>query len=230
MNFSPLVVTCMHERPGVSNLFLSNMNRMHVSVIAAVSDDDSAELCFDNGVSFFYYENEPLGDKWNSVINVSLNFAFWTHLVISGDDMVFSRDFFERAESMSYHDHLALSSMYIVDPHTRDACHMKCDFAIGPGRILSRSAVEYIVKSGGLFDPTISSGLDYSAEKTLESLGYDPVLMDRDKTLVTEVKTKKSIWAFGTMETFCDTCTYKEATSHFFGDEIVIMNHERDML
>ncbi len=230
MSFIPLVVTCMYERPGVSNLFLSNMNRLDVSVLAAVSDDKSAELCFDSGASFFYYDNQPLGSKWNSVIEVSLNFAFWSHLVISGDDMVFSRDFFDRAEKNSDRHHMGLTGMYIVDPYSRDSLHMRCDFVIGPGRVISRSVVEAIVDSGGLFDPGISRGLDYSADRTMSSVGIDPFILDWDKTLVTDVKTKKNIWDFAIMETFCDTCTYKEATSHFFGDEIVIMNHESDML
>jgi hypothetical protein len=230
MSFIPLVVTCMYERPGVSSLFLSNMNRLDVSVLAAVSDDNSAELCFASGASFFYYDNDPLGYKWNTAIEVSLNFAFWTHLVISGDDMVFSREFFDRAAKNESRDYMGITSMYIVDPYTRESLNMRCDFVIGPGRVLSRSLVERIVESDGLFDPGISRGLDYSADRTLSAMSADPFILDGDTTLVTDVKTRKNIWDFAIMKTFCDTCTYNEATSHFFGDEVVIMNHEADLL
>lgn len=220
----------MHERPGVSNLFLSNMDRLRVAVLAAVSDEKSAELCLDGGASFFFYSNDSLSDKWNAVVEASLHLESWTHLVISGDDTVFSREFFDTASMNSSCDYMALRSMYIVNPYTRDACRMSCDFAIGPGRVLSRSVVQDVVFAGGLFREDCSRGLDYVADTVLSSMGLECFYLDMQRTLITDVKSRKNIWDFDIMKKISDTCTYREATSHFFGEEIVIMNSDADFL
>ena len=214
MSFSPLVLTCMHGRPDVTDLFVSSMNSHGMQVLAAVSDDDSAESCYDGGVSFFYYDNEPLSDKWNSLVSVSLNFAFWTHVVISGDDNLYSSKYISRIEEYKNLDYYGLGSYYAVDPIDRRACHFRqSSFAIGPGRVLSRRVVEQMVDNGGLFHTGLSSGLDYSSDMMLTDHGYKPVLIDGDRTMVVDVKCGMNVWGYDTIAAISEDCTYSEATS-----------------
>lgn len=214
MRFAPLVLTCMYGRPYVTDAFVSNMTGHGMQVLAAVSDDDSAECCYDSGISFFYYDNDPLSDKWNSIVEVSLNFAFWTHVIISGDDNLYSSDYVKRIEDVSSYDYAGIGSYYAVDPIERRACHFKqSSFAIGPGRMLSRKVVEDVVDNGGLFHKGLSKGLDYSADMILTGLGYMPKIIDYDKTMCIDIKCGMNVWDFDKIAAVSDDCAYSEATS-----------------
>lgn len=214
MSFSPIVLTCMHGRPDVTDLFVSSMNSHGMHMLAAVSDDESAECCYDGGVSFFYYDNDPLSDKWNSLVSVSLNFAFWTHAIISGDDNLYSSSYMSSISEYSSLDYYGVGSYYAVDPIERRACHFRqSSFAIGPGRVLSRRVIEDCVDNGGLFHVGLSSGLDYSSDMILTGHGYSPKIIDGDNTMVIDVKSGSNIWSYETIAAISEDCSYSDATS-----------------
>jgi len=220
MTFSPLVATCMYNRPKVSELFLRNMKRLGLPVLAAVSDEESHRVCNEeNQAMCITVENEPLGNKWNELIKYALMFPRWSHLIITGDDDLFSHDFITRLEQDQEHPFLGIQSTYMVSPKDKKALHFKYDtgVALGGGRMLKREVVESL--GGVLYDSTQNKSIDHAGDMMLFEKGYRPFLIDMDKTLCVSVKTSQNIWAIDTFEPIAPRIDYDLALSILSDDE-----------
>jgi len=221
MTFSPLCITCMYNRPKVSELFLIGMKRLGIPVVAAVSDDESEVLCWDNKVEYEWIKNEPLGNKWNEIACHALMLGRWTHLLISGDDDLYSNDFRDRLEEYQDHPLVGIESTYMVSPSDKQALYFKYNLnrptddspfypiALGGGRMLKREVVEKL--NGNLYNPEQNKSLDHYGDMVLMEQGYFPVIIDTDKTLCVSVKTRTNIWPIENFKNLAAEIDYEKA-------------------
>lgn len=204
----------MYDRPKVSEVFLKNMERLGVKVVAAVSDEKSAEVCRINNTVFRYSQNSPLGNKWNESVRLALIMENWTHLLITGDDDLYTDEFLKRVEENQREPFLGIESCYMIKPSTNQALEFRYGngVALGGGRVLRREVVE---KVGDMYEPSALKSIDHYADLVLMEAGYMPVIIDKDKPLCVSLKTGKNIWNFenfvGNKE--ARAVTYEEATS-----------------
>jgi len=216
---TPLCVTCMYDRPLVSDLFLTNMERLGIPVLAAVSDRASMNVCEGRAESFLYF-NQPLGRKWNAVIERSLSYDNWTHLIISGDDDLYSANYLTMIDEYQDLPYIGLGSLYMIDPFDYMALHFKYEYpvpvAIGSGKVLQRKAVE---KSVELFDSELRKGLDTYVDLKLLENGYSPIIIDRDNTMMVSVKTRNNIWPLRNFIDIADEVDFNEAMAFLSDDE-----------
>lgn len=213
MTFLPLCITCMYNRPKVSEVFLTGMKRLGIPVIAAVSDIPSVTVCNKMRTQNFLTDNAPLGNKWNEAAKYALTVEGWTHLIISGDDDLYSNDYRDRLEEFQDHPFVGIESTYMVSPKERHALHFRYNntVAMGGGRMLKREVVE---KMGGvLYDAKQNKSIDHVGDMMLLEHGYLPAIIDTDKTLCVSVKTKQNIWPLSNFTNIAPKIDYEKAVS-----------------
>ena len=216
MTLSLLCVTCMYDRPKVSAIFLQGMRRLGIPVLAAVSDMASKRLCIEKMRTMcIVVDNSPLGAKWNAVVKQALLFPSWTHLLISGDDDLYSDEFLQRIEEFQDNPFIGIESTYMVSPQEKHALHFRYNhgvgIAMGGGRVLKREVVE---KMGGvLYDATQNKSLDHVGDMMLMEKGYMPVIIDTDKTLCVSVKAHRNIWPLSNFKDIAPKVDYELALS-----------------
>lgn len=128
--FSPLFLTCCWNRPAITRIFLEGAKRLNVPVLAAVSDTETL-LLFDDypNAHCITVDNSPLGRKWNFIAQVALGLPNWTHLIITGDDNLYSKEFIDRIREtyiadgttkgrLLSPDYMGLESIYFIEPRT----------------------------------------------------------------------------------------------------------------
>lgn len=211
--FSPLAITCMFNRPKVSELFLTNMDRVGIPIIAAVSDGASGNVC-KGRCDYFYFDNSPLGAKFNEAIKCALDYTTWTHLIITGDDDLYSDDFLHRCEEFGELPFLGLRRQYMIDSKSQLAClfeyPVKPGLVLGSGRCIKRDVVEQIQE---MFDPEQDRGLDHYADLMLIQHGYMPFAMDFDnEVLCAAVKSDFNLWSYDNFKQTTKFVAYDKAT------------------
>jgi hypothetical protein len=201
-----LAVTCMYNRPVISEIFLENMNRLKIDVLPAVSDTPTDKVCakflYKGVIDVFLKANNPLGEKWNAVVKVALEYPDWTHLLIIGDDDILSPCILPLIESNAHHPFIGLSQMFMIEPQTKRAIrfHYNTGVVLGSGRVLQRKIVEDL--QGELFAPHLERELDTSADiKLWEHSRLRPVVMDKNtEPMMTGIKTSINLWPFTKFE------------------------------
>lgn len=201
-----LAVTCMYNRPIISEIFLENMKRLKIDVLPAVSDTMTDKVCakfmYDSVVEICLKANNPLGEKWNAVVKAALDMYEWTHLMIIGDDDILSPCILPLIESNAHHPFIGLSQMYMIEPQTKRAIrfHYNTGVVLGSGRVLRRKVVEEL--KGELFASHLERELDTSADLILwEHARMRPVVIDKNtEPMMTGIKTSMNLWPFSKFE------------------------------
>jgi hypothetical protein len=152
-----LVYTAMFNRPKVSALFATAIKRfiadapknVSVMVFSTVSEEQSMQVCLDNGFSYLYHENKPLGRKWNAGMRHCLNKFSFDYALIMGDDDIISSEawplIMEQIEDGN--QHFGFQSIYFVNSEKPQAARFtyrgKSDNnkLIGCGRFISKEAL-----------------------------------------------------------------------------------------
>jgi len=91
------ILTCMHGRPKVSELFIKAAQKLpNTEIFAVVTDTDaeSLELCRKYSVKHISHRNKPLGAKWNAGIKPDLDTGA-DYIVICGDDDILTMSWYE---------------------------------------------------------------------------------------------------------------------------------------
>lgn len=198
-----LILTAMHKRPKVSKLFAMAINRWikasplnyNIFILAAVSDDESEQVCKDFDISYIYTENKSVSHKWNVAMTEAMNLT-WDYVMITGDDDLYSDEFWNHIESRINLkvDYFGLRSIYFYEPQTKEACKFKYPFdkMIGCGRFMSRELVTTCLP---LWDDGINNGLDKSSEDNILSHGFERDFIDTSYPLAVDIKTNVNIWS-----------------------------------
>lgn len=234
-----LCCTCMHERPKVSEIFLSNMKRLGIDVVAVVSEGDNATaaICEVYDTPYLFYDNLPLGAKWNKAMEIASTMLGYTHLMLCGDDDILSPELVPLIEEYQDNPFLGIESTYMIEPRSKKAQVMrynkKVKIAMGSGKVIHMDLAKEVVKRGGMFDPQANSKLDGYADIILLGIGnYRPVILDIDKTLMCGIKTDKNIWSFDNFNYLAKEVDYSEALSVFGNDELELLSyydHDRNV-
>jgi hypothetical protein len=205
----------MWERPQVSEIFLNGMSRLNIPVLSAVSDIRSRALCKLYETDYIETANFPLGEKWNTIATASLDYD-WTHMVLAGDDDLFTNEFIELAEQYRDLPFTGLRGMIMIEPRTHTAIKFRYEkpVAIGTGRVFQREVIERLYKMDTvmLFDPDLNSRLDYSSDMRLFEKGYQPVFLDDlSDVMCVGIKTERNIWPIGKFRQQSVTVDYEKA-------------------
>jgi len=202
-----LCLTLLNYRPRVSEVFLEGMKRLGLEVLGASLYQDDKKLMNRYGHECLTMRlPETLGSRWNYLLNASLYYS-WTHLLISGDDNLFSNDLLSLVETGDYQ---GLEKLYFIEPSRRRAQHLKQDhgIAIGTGRIFSRRLIE---ESTQVF-PLKNRELDHEQDLMLYEKGLMPVIIDKGKdTLCIDIKHEKNMWAYDNFTPISTPVDYDDA-------------------
>lgn len=149
-----LVYTCMFNRPQISDLFLTNMEKVkqyislwaELDIFACVTGADSAQVCRDHGVTFFEHENEPLGLKWNAGMERAIKYNDFDYVMIMGDDDLMNphlMDLYQPLMQEGVH-YFGVGSIYFYSALQNKAIEFSYnqpDKLIGCCRMISREAL-----------------------------------------------------------------------------------------
>ncbi len=138
-----LCITCMYDRPQVSAIFLTGMRRLGIQVLVAVSTAQDMAVCDRYNTEYVLIKNDPLGTKWNTIATHAVEHYDFTHLLISGDDNVYSSDILELWEDHKICNFSGLSATYFIHPKDKRAAIFRYKttppLVIGTGRLINRT-------------------------------------------------------------------------------------------
>lgn len=155
-----LIFTAMYKRHSVSRLFAMGIRRfmaaapenINCHVCAVITEGESARICVENGFSYVYAENNPLGKKWNRGMEFCLKELSykWDYVLIMGDDDLISNTAWDHylPHMQAGADYFGLNDIYFYKPAAKEAVHFSYtgrvsrNKLIGCGRMIKRSAVE----------------------------------------------------------------------------------------
>lgn len=213
-----IILTAMHKRPKVSELFAIALNRFiaaapkdySIEVIASISEPEAEQICKKYGFNYIMTENISVSHKWNVGMTEAMNINF-DYLMITGDDDLFSNELWSHYQSRINRksDYFGLRSIYFYEPRTNEACRFKYpyDKMIGCGRMMSR---ELIVTCTPLWEQGLSSGLDHSSETNILGHGFDLDFIDTTKPLAVDIKTNTNIWSLNSYANHGKAAVFKE--------------------
>ena len=144
----PVIVTCLNNRPAVSEIMLLCAKRLGLEVYAAYTETQDLLLLDAYNANSVQHHNMP-GAKWNAALKLALD-SDATHFLIMGDDDSLSSEGYDKLYlSASYgNDYVGFKSNAYVELTTGNAMrhdyHYKCDKLIGAGRMISRRAIEAV--------------------------------------------------------------------------------------
>lgn len=150
-----LILTAMHERADVSELFCLSARRFIefwkekylITVCALISDRESEELCNRYNIVVIPTPVSPLGTKFNvGLENIMQKFSFDYLLQISDDD-VFSPELLEWYEPaiLGQIPYFGIKELYFIEAISNRAIHFKYHYPtnklVGCGRMFLHSAI-----------------------------------------------------------------------------------------
>jgi hypothetical protein len=102
------ILTCMHLRYDVSRLFCIGLHRfimqapipINIRVVAAVTDQTSADICKEFDFDFVITENKPIGRKWNVALHKAMvceEYQQPAYVMIMGDDDLIASEIWPQA-------------------------------------------------------------------------------------------------------------------------------------
>lgn len=217
------VVAAVHDRPWVTRLFYTAMDRVreqwspHTTTVFVAGDDEPLDtrlarshkaLAEQVGAHFVEVPNHPIGAKWNAVSLAAFQ-AGVDRMVWMGSDDILTPAMAERYLGLLDNPHLRYAGLYnsvVVAPFTCQAgllLNHRAPFRryepMGPGRILDRRVLEQL---GGLIVHPLKDGpgMDYVFTKRLMSLtehgNPDIMIGCDDRAMLIDVKTGVNITPF----------------------------------
>ena len=145
-----IFVTCMYNRPQVSELYLLGLNRLRkikdFKTLVAVSDEESKRLCEKHGITHFEYENFPLGKKHNERFRKALE-SKEPYIVHSGDDDIMSDDLYRaylEIEVEGIHEYIKPRGLLFYEPKRQAAIQLHDGNLFGAFRMFKSETVESV--------------------------------------------------------------------------------------
>lgn len=226
-----LCIASLFNRPEVSEVFITGMRRLGIDLFVSVSEPASRDLCKRLNVSYVEENNFPLGRKMNNTLKAAMNLK-WTHLMISGDDDLYTQSILEMYEQYKYEPVIGFRSIYFIEPSSKRA--MKFSYTmektIGAGRLISRGAVEAMIKMcGSIWDDKRNRSLDASTDQRLSVIGMTPKIIELPAPCIIDIKTSQNIWSFDSLVSFTknrsrlEDASYKDVLS-------LISEEERELI
>jgi hypothetical protein len=273
-----LLLTAMHERPLISELFAiaatrlkkENDSKYDVTIVSLVSDPESRLVCERYGIEIVKTVKRPLGRKWNQGIATVLERYTFDYMMQMGDDDIMSSSLLDLyapaiAARLPY---FGMKKLYFLDAlsnmATRFTYKHETNKLVGCGRMFLRSALEatgyhtgiiprkscqYIgvklEKSVPVYLPTYQAkyldamhyadihagqrfslfadglmrGLDNHSEMSMVMNNYFPAVIETEKPLITDVKSRVNIWRFDQFSHLGESCKPSAAMAHWGDDE-----------
>lgn len=144
---SPCIVTCLNNRPRVSEIIFMCAERLRIPVIAGYTEEcDRILIESKPNTQAVYCQNVP-GKKWNRALLEFMKNPAYTHALIMGDDDSLSTIGYKVLLMNAIgHDYVGFKKNAYYDLATGRAMmheyQYKCDKLIGAGRLISRRALE----------------------------------------------------------------------------------------
>ncbi len=209
-----LCVVSLYNRPEVSEVFITGMRRLGVEIFASISETRSRDLCKRLDVPYIEENNFPIGKKMNNTLRAALK-RDWTHLMITGDDDVYTQSILDIYEKHKYELAVGFRDIYFIQPSSKKAVKFSylTDKTIGAGRLISRGIVEIMLKvCGGAWEDKRNRSLDASMDQRLAVIGVVPKIIDLEVPCAIDIKTQQNIWSFESLTKFTKNgCAIKEA-------------------
>lgn len=150
-----LLLTQMHKRPAISELFCMSAQRLcenagekyDIRIASLVSDAESEEVCRRYDITMIRTTDKPLGLKMNQGMEKALQWDWQYLLQISDDDVADSRllDYYTPAIEARVH-YFGVKEIYFLDLHNWEAMKFRYRFKtnklVGCGRMFSRECFE----------------------------------------------------------------------------------------
>lgn len=164
------IIIPVWKRPKVTSLCFENIAKTGFDVFVGTNEQWAFDLCKKYGFTTVWVENDYLGRKKNSMLDVALldNFE-WDQLMELGSDNLVNLDILDEYLSIDS-EHYGPSCLYFADPKNKRAKYYNTPRKIwGAGRVVSRQAVE---KAVPLWDDKGQIYLDAQANEALSKAGY----------------------------------------------------------
>ncbi len=221
----------MFNRPEVSEVFITGMRRLGIDLFASISDAKSRDLCRRLDVPFIEENNFPVGRKMNKTLEAAMKLD-WTHLMISGDDDIYTQSILDTYEQHKYELAVGFNNIYFVQPSSKRAVKFSYDSekTIGAGRLISRSVVEMVLRiCGELWEGKRNRSLDASMDQRLTVVNVIPKVVKLPFPCAIDIKTSQNIWSFDSITKFAkNRCTVEDAS---YEDILnLIPQEERDLI
>lgn len=150
-----LILTAMHRRPLVSELFAMAVNelvkahspRFRFAVVALVSDLESKEVCKRYGIDMIETVISPLGTKMNTGLQIAMERYLFRYLLHLGDDDVVSPLLIDAYAPFMADDYpyFGVNNLYFLDSMTSLAAEFQykqpTSKLVGAGRMFSHDAL-----------------------------------------------------------------------------------------
>lgn len=151
-----LLITCMYNRPLISRLFAMGVKRLQaynpkrfdIRCIAAVSDNASMNVCLEYGIDAYFYHNNPVGNKHNSLLEVAFEYDWdWDYVLQLGDDDLMAGELLDKYETRAREktEYFGVRDIYFVDSVTQKCTAFSYEQTckmMGAGRMISRAALQ----------------------------------------------------------------------------------------
>lgn len=184
-----IILTCVHGRPEITEIFLDNIPSKYPIVIVGDMEDECGQIIAQYGnTTYLQADNKPLGRKFNKGL-AYLKDKDFDYVFIAGSDDIFQPELFDYYETLKgKYDYVGLLDFYFHDFQMTKYCpgfvHDRKGEPHGAGRMISRKVLEQL--DFKLWDDDLNSGLDASMTKRLKPLSL--------KTYFFSMK-KKGFWA-----------------------------------
>ena len=150
-----LILTAMHRRPLISELFALSVNelikahspRYSFAVVALVSDMKSKEVCEKYHIDMIDTIISPLGTKMNTGLEIAMGKYDFRYMLSLGDDDVISPLLIDAYAKFMADDYpyFGVKSLYFLDSMTNQASEFtykqQTSKLVGAGRMFSHAAL-----------------------------------------------------------------------------------------
>lgn len=207
-----LIGTTLWRRPRLERLCLFRFNQLakdleaaghQVVRLAIVSDVEGNDLATRWGWETVWSSNDPLGHKHNQMARQA-DIVKADYLLVTGSDNWLNTIEPYEAAMRTGHHLVGCSSVLFVNTKSGRGFffqypegHPRHHEPIGPGRLLSRHALESVDWTP--WDPGLNRGLDASMRRRFESVGYADWHLFRSEyegTMLVDFKTATNIWSY----------------------------------
>jgi hypothetical protein len=170
-------ITPFYKRLDLTEMCFSELKKQRRTMYAVGSEgNDSKELAEKYGVKYLEYPNNPVSDKHNALTGMLKDIEFDYAVLIGSDNFVssnFTKELvkFLKAEKPDY---TQFTGVYFY--HQKDKVTTYYEGFTGVGRCYSKQVLEAL--NYNLWENGLNFGLDGSSQKTLQSKGYKPTMID----------------------------------------------------
>jgi len=184
-----LIIIPTWKRPEITEICFQGLSRIrkHRDKVDVLVCGDNESLCKKYGITYTFFENQPLGAKKNHLLKEALKHD-WDYLMELNSDNVIKNDLLDIYDELQ-DDYIALRNFCFMDSLTFEVRQIESKTKFGIARRYSRKAIEackvqkvYIKKSCISAFGTMNNGIEYDVKpyiaSDLEKSGYADIISD----------------------------------------------------